>query len=596
MEEIKNENQSIKKWKILGSKSSENYLLNIISNLINNKNDFEENLKSTDLELTLNVDSETSSIEKLIYCLQLNFNSFNPKKHIIKNIDKYKHFSPKLEINDEYYSNKKYFKELNINFIPKFHKNMYLELSEYPFYYYNINKKVLEKYNLKINNNINKFVLCLYLQEFNEKNMNIINELKNIDKIFHYFENIYIICQTHTIEETSKRLNNNKFYKFILDYDNNDKENKVKFIFNILSYCNFNNEENIFNIFKENNHFYPEFFFILNKYNKIISVAKDIQILISKITFFICKITKLDKENKEYDEYLIEKANENYTLLKKIIIFIMGLKKIDYIFDVNFDIIFTVSLNDECTEIIFNNLDFLKIEGSFRKKEFYYLENLLQLLKKKRKKVEYNLTKIETIDIDIDFSDMKCVKCSNIIPEDKFLYYCYICKTKYCINCVNEQLKNDGKKKYIDPKHNLVFFKTRNKKNLLNLDKIKFGEHRFAQSENDQLSTEFRSCVCNGCRGHFSNLTRYVCLNCRPGIQISGGFIDYCQKCIEEMNTNEKKKIELEEKSNEENYISRNNFIEGHIISNRHKHDEHIYLFLILQYNGEGHSNPYHNY
>ena len=112
---------------------------------------------------------------------------------------------------------------------------------------------------------------------------------------------------------------------------------------------------------------------------------------------------------------------------------------------------------------------------SWRKKEYYYLENLLQLIKKKREKVTYALTKIETIDIDIDFSDMKCCKCSTIIGDDSFLYYCYICKTKYCINCVNNQLKNDGKDKYIDQKHNLVFFKTRNKQNLIDLDKIKFG-------------------------------------------------------------------------------------------------------------------------
>ena len=595
-EDKKNENQSIKKWKILGSKSSENYLLNIISSLLNNKNDFAEKLKSTDLELTLNVDSEISSIDKLIYELQINFNSFNSKKHIIKNINKYNHFYPKIEMQDEYYSNKKYFYRTNINFTPFFHKNMFLDLTEYPFYNYNFNKKNIEKYKMKFENNRNKYVLFLYIKEFNEKSMNIINDLKNIDKIFHYFENIYIIYQANTREEIFDKLNNNKFYKFILDYDNNDNEKKIKYIFNINCYLNSNNNENVFYIFKENNKFYPEFFFILNKYNKIISAVKEIQTLISKITFFIFKLTKLDKDKKEYDKYLIDKKNEKYTLLKNIINFLINLKKLDYVFELSFNLNFTISLNDECTDIIFKNLDYLKIEGSFRKKEYYFLENLSQLINKNKKKIEYRLNNIETIDIDIDCSDMKCSKCSNIIPEDKFLYYCYICKTKYCINCINEQLKNEGKEKYIDQKHNLVFFKTRNKKNLIDLDKIKFGENRFAQATNEQLSKDFRNAICNGCRGHFYGMPRYVCLNCRPGIELSGGFIDYCQKCIEEMCSDDKKKVDLQEKANEEIYCLRSNFTRDHVIKNRHKHDEHVYLFLIMQYNGEGHSNPYQNY
>ncbi len=41
--------ESVKKWKILGSKSTENYLFNVISFLLNNKDEFEEKLKFTDL-------------------------------------------------------------------------------------------------------------------------------------------------------------------------------------------------------------------------------------------------------------------------------------------------------------------------------------------------------------------------------------------------------------------------------------------------------------------------------------------------------------------------------------------------------------------
>ena len=114
MEELKQEDktdESIKKWKLLGSSSSENYLLNVISYLLNNKNDLEMKLESTDLELTLNADSETSSIDRLLYYLQVNFNSFSAKRDIIKNINKYNHFSPKIETKDEYYSKKNFLEE-----------------------------------------------------------------------------------------------------------------------------------------------------------------------------------------------------------------------------------------------------------------------------------------------------------------------------------------------------------------------------------------------------------------------------------------------------------------------------------------------------
>ena len=59
-------------------------------------------------------------------------------------------------------------------------------------------------------------------------------------------------------------------------------------------------------------------------------------------------------------------------------------------------------------------------------------------------------------------------------------------------------------------------------------------------------------------------------------------------------NENEKKKYE--ENSNEENYVSRNNFIENHKVLNRHKHDEHIYLFLPLEYKEVEDHRPYNNY
>ena len=89
-------------------------------------------------------------------------------------------------------------------------------------------------------------------------------------------------------------------------------------------------------------------------------------------------------------------------------------------------------------------------------------------------------------------------------------------------------------------------------------------------------------------------MARYVCMHCKPGIYLSDGYIDYCQKCIEIMCKDENKKREREARANKDYFCETNFFTENFIIPTRHLHDEHIYLLLPLQY--EGVSHPYKNY
>ena len=187
----------IQKIKIIGNKSSENHILNVISYLINNKNSFEEPMKPTDLELKLTTNSDISKINKLMFNLKLKNDSFNPKRDINKNIKKYKLITPEIEIKDEYYPKNNTLKEIIIDLMPNFHKNLVLDLSAFPFYHYNIEKKKLEKYNLKLKHN--KFVLCLYCSGFNETKikdiLKIVSGLQFMNSIFDYFENIYVIFE-----------------------------------------------------------------------------------------------------------------------------------------------------------------------------------------------------------------------------------------------------------------------------------------------------------------------------------------------------------------------------------------------------------------
>ena len=90
-------------------------------------------------------------------------------------------------------------------------------------------------------------------------------------------------------------------------------------------------------------------------------------------------------------------------------------------------------------------------------------------------------------------------------------------------------------------------------------------------------------------------MARYVCIHCRPGIYLSGGYIDYCQKCIEKMCLNENNKKELEKNSNGKICNENTNFTKDHILYTNHNHDNHLYLLLPLQYN-EIEENLYNHY
>ncbi len=300
-------------------------------------------------------------------------------------------------------------------------------------------------------------------------------------------------------------------------------------------------------------------------------------------------ILPFKKDKKSFIDYAKEKEkteNEIGLLVKQLINFITKVKKLDYAFYLEFNCSFSVSINEEYTDIKIKKINELIINGEFRIKEYQYLKNILSLIKEKSKKdiINYKLEEIPTVDIDVDFTEMKCLNCSTIIPDDKHFYYCYICKTKYCYECVQKQLKNEGKKKYIDQKHNLLFFKTKNLNNFKNIDKHKLGNNLFAETTSDDELGSRHSSICNGCRDTIRNMARYVCLNCRPGRYISDGFVDYCQKCVEKMCNNDDEKRNLEMCADEQYEIGESMFLEGYIYHNIHKHDEHIYLLLPLQY------------
>jgi thiol-disulfide isomerase/thioredoxin len=165
--------------------------------------------------------------------------------------------------------------------------------------------------------------------------------------------------------------------------------------------------------------------------------------------------------------------------------------------------------------------------------------------------------RIETFDIN---PLNTCNKCQGNISEEVSQYYCHWCKVSFCETCVESTLTNQGRAKLIHPDHYLLYFKTRNKDHLSHLDLYKLGSNKFANFPEAELSTE-NGFGCNGCSKGSGDKARFICVSCRPGCRVSGGFIDYCPDCINVMNN-----------PNHENYESVTTSTPGHI------HSNHVYL------------------
>ena len=589
--EEKSANNS-KKSLILPNKSR-NFLINLISYLISNKNNFEEKIKPSDLEFKLETDSDISLASQLTFKLSVYNSSFNHKRDLIKNIKKYDEFPTEIEENDEYYKSKTMFKNIKINLFPKIKKGINLDLSLFPFYSFtkegdrkvNISKVNLDKTQDKDKEKDNKYTLCLYFFQNDKNSIKLIDEM--IDKLntiemWEFFKKIYVIFQVKNYEIIKSLSLNENINKYIYN-EKSAKDNKIIYLFNVLSsYSEKDGNETVINLF-ENKEVIKnkEYFFILDCNNKIIKI-KPLKKLSGTISYFLINLK--DNKNKDIFKEKEKKKIEKFKKAAEIIHFISKVKNLDYIFYIEFDISVNICINDELTDIKIKKINALNINGEFCTKEYKYLKELF--LPIRQLSCIFNILELPTTDIDIDFSNMKCHKCKKEIPDDGFIYYCYTCEDKYCYACVQEQLKKKGINKYIDKKHNLLFFKTRDKKQFLKLDKSKLGKNRFAESKDDGDFDRRHSAECNGCHGDFSGTERYICLNCRKGKIVGNGFIDYCGKCIEKMCNNvNNDMVTLEQEANGVLNIDNNKFIDDHKIKITHKHENHIYLMLPLQYN-----------
>ena len=227
------------------------------------------------------------------------------------------------------------------------------------------------------------------------------------------------------------------------------------------------------------------------------------------------------------------------------------------------------------------------------KGEFYLLSEDYKKYIPMEKEIKENLpdsklkiNEIKTMNIELpkNKDEILCKNCNKNIPENKAIYYCYICNIFYCQDCTENQFTNpmnNGLSLFIHPQHNLIYFLKRDEKNLHNIEIKRLGTNLYYTKIQNGGEVKFlkHSASCNNCRGDFTGSPRYLCLGCRPGAPMEGGYFDYCYDCI-------KKYREMENPPNDKDevddikkhcYGEKVNFLPEHV------HKEHPFLFIIAE-------------
>ena len=549
------------------------YLLHLVK--------FEDNsqyMNPKNIKIDIFSTSEKSIINKIYYSMIIKNNNYNPKFDLKKNIPIYEKmrtffYQLKDECNNKINDNEI---SIKVDFLPFIQSKMLIDFNFFNFFYYN--GKIFHKFIIKPNNDDdfkdNKSILFIYFdgienetKAFNlENDLNKITSIKNIWKIFSY---IYIIIPVSN-KNKAIEIHNNLPIFFKMKKDENFKVSVIYLSDDINDGAAINI---FFNFYKTKN---KNYFFILN--NNIVYKIKEYSIMLKELNNYIDLVYfKNDPVQFKENQIYMQKMND-LKLFMFLTNFINDLSNLRYIFDFYYNINFSMILSDSNHKFKLDTIERVEIGGSLKTEEYNkfkkYFDNI------NNDNFIFKLKEIKTININIDFpANIYCKVCKNIIPNDKELYYCYFCKDFYCYKCVKDNFESkSGKEKFIDQKHNLLFFKNRNKNLFLNIEEHKLGKNTFTTI---QSFKSYHSASCDGCSSSFDGSPRYICITCKPGLYLSGGYNDYCDVCIEHMMKNDDAGKKMQKDIKTINYNS--NFVSNHILRNIHNHENHIYLMVALE-------------
>ena len=314
--------------------------------------------------------------------------------------------------------------------------------------------------------------------------------------------------------------------------------------------------------------------FIVNKEGRTVKTAK------FKIK---SKIRKIIKQIKYFEEELQPITQKDINLLNQLSQIGKNFQQLKYIYQFEYTFKLKAGVSKECNKLIPKHLSDVYIQCELFPREIETINTLLKQYKDYN--IEVDMTEMQ--QFSLDFSSLIERKCANppcytVITKSSPFYYCYWCKIFYCEKCVEDTFKRETdnlREKYLHKQHNLLYITTTEKEYLTDLTLKHLGKNRFAQVSDNEL-TLYAETLCNGCAEDIVLVPRYLCVTCRAGKVLGGGFNDYCYTCMEHMRNNDEKGKAMQLKD----IIYENELLPNYnAIERKHSHKNHIYLLIITK-------------
>ena len=558
--------------------NSQGFLLEYFLNgLLSDDKSFTKGLKPSDFDIILStVEAED---ENIFQSLNICNTKFDPQTPPSRKVIVFEDLEAIIQpfINGKELAEKD-FKEVTIHVYPKIRRNLRFDIAS--LNYKIVKDGKVEDYKMEHANDNpdNKDILCICTFKLDgkkhklEKILQLLEQFEQFKEFFDYHRIAYIIF---CIKEEKDILPEYDMFPEPIKNCNKKLKN-VRVIFYVNPPGEDDNE--ILNMYAFND-LGKNFFFHMNS-NNVIYRADDMlcsgDIIENSIKRKKSEKLELEANRNKTPQQLIKERNDAFYTFYS---FLKNIKDYKYVLYMSFKFEVCLRYDDEYNLSI-NYIDFSHIIAELRTKEFHLIKGCSKILKPDLEDID----EIPTIDIDIDFSNMECYRCGKIIGDKDDMYYCYRCKEKYCRECViNNFYMNNGKGKFIDQKHNILYFKTRDLNQFKNIDMHKLGKDLFAQCS-DESKLVNHAATCNGCKKGFEDSPRYLCVHCRPGKAHADGYYDYCLECIQHMMSGDekgKKMQELEDRL----YSDETRLLYNANETYRHDNDKHIYLMIARQYN-----------
>lgn len=562
-----------------------------INTLFVNGTAFTQGLDKKDYDIVLS--SLEAEGQEIFHSLNICNCKFDPKSKASKKVIHYEDLQKimtnflkwKNEKEEEFkkHPNKKEFAVINMHAYPMIRKNLQFDITTIPFKEIKKNKDSMnqlfdykiEKFppddkkdyiffcSFKLNGKPHKF----------EKIQQLLTQFTEFKDFWNFYKKaFFIFC----VEQGTNILTEYNLFPNWLK-EANEKNDHAKFLFYIDPPGE--DPEQVMNIFKMNE-FEKDYYFMMNK-----------DYYVYKADSMLCSgdivensIERKKKGNLNIKEEDMKKA------LSEFYDFVDNIKKYRYNFFFGYQL--EVCLKYDGEKIFISYVNFSHLIAEVRTNEYLLLKKCADIFKPDL----VELTEIKTKDLSIDFKVNKCKVCQRDIKNEEDMYYCYECREKYCSKCVLENFNNKkGLEKFIDPKHNLIYFKTRNLEQFKNIEIFKLGKNSFTKCK-DESHLGSHSMSCNGC-GSLKDYVkpRYLCLSCGPGMLQDDGFADYCLECIEHMNKNDQKGKEIQ-KTEYDLFNQETRFFYDDQTKVKHDHNNHIYLMIALEYKEDKTKSAYYDF